>query len=129
MEKRFAKVVAGVVRNISVAARPEDATDCIPLVDGVDDEIGIGDHYGDGKFTKVAIEPSPEELKTVSERIASRQLQAETKAGATFKALEKADASQIGAWVDANFSSMTAPQRAWVKMVTTVAAMVLRKRS
>lgn len=72
--------------------------------------------------------PTPEEVAEQAEREAVKQLQSATKADAMFKALEKADAAQIANWIDTQFAGMTAQQRALLKLLTRVAAMVLRER-
>ena len=73
--------------------------------------------------------PTAEEVAAEAEREAVKQLQSATKADAMFKALEKANAAQIANWIDTNFSGMTAQQRGLLKLLTQVAAMVLRERA
>ena len=73
--------------------------------------------------------PSASEVAEQAEREAVKQLQSATKADAMFKALEKADAAQIANWIDTQFAGMTAQQRALLKLLTQVAAMVLRERA
>jgi len=57
-----------------------------------------------------------------------QKLRTDSKELAIFKALEKATLAEIDAWVDANFSGMTAQQRAFLKMLAAGVASYLREK-
>lgn len=129
MAKRFAKVVAGAIEHICVAEKPEDAPERIELDDVADAEIGIGDlHNGIAFSKKPPPEKTAEELAAEAEEAARKELRTEARALAMFKALEKASLADIGTWVDADFSTMDAQQRAFLKMLAAGVALYLRGR-
>lgn len=129
MTKRFAKVVAGVVEHICVAEKAEDVPERIELDDVADAEIGIGDlHNGIVFSKKPPPEKTAEELAAEAEEAARKELRTEAKASAMFKALEKASLADIGTWVNTNFPSMDAQQRAFLKMLAAGVALYLRGR-
>ncbi len=70
----------------------------------------------------------PEETAAEAERQAQRDLLLEAKAPPMFDAIKGANLVQINAWVDNNFGSLNAQQRAFLKLMAVVAGMYLRER-
>lgn len=73
--------------------------------------------------------PTQAELDAAAEREALRQLAIKTKATTMFDTLKTATLAQINTWVDNNFASLTAQQRALLKLLAAVAGMYLRERA
>lgn len=76
-----------------------------------------------------ADQPTQAELDAAAEREAIRQLAIETKATAMFDTLKAATLAQINTWIDNNFASLTAQQRAFLKLLAAVAGIYLRERA
>lgn len=101
----------------------------------VDDEAIVGRFgFTRADFPKAvapelpAYSPPEDTAAREAEQKAVHDLRLAVKASTMFKALENADLVQINAWVDNNFGSMNAQQRAFLKLMAVVAGMYLRER-
>lgn len=113
---RIAHVTNGVIVNISVAA-PDYAGPGIPLDDAQHADIGIGDLYASGVFSKPP--KSAAELTreaSLADAVAARVAAKAIPLAAT---LDAATAMQIHNWVESKFPSpqFTNEQQAFFKLI------------